>query len=128
MLSGEQKVQECDTTGDAMKTKAGTKKNKTNMQTKSSYLKYLLIILLAYSSATAQSPLINIDLKKEIGDMNPIWAWFGYDEPNYTYMKDGKKLLSEIAALSPVPVFVRTHNLLTTGDGTAALKIGRAHV
>ena len=56
--------------------------------------------------------------------MLPIWAWFGYDEPNYTYMKDGKKLLSEIAALSPVPVYVRTHNLLTSGDGTPALKWG----
>ena len=30
--------------------------------------------------------------------MKPIWAWWGYDEPNYTYMKDGKKLLSEMAA------------------------------
>jgi xylan 1,4-beta-xylosidase len=48
----------------------------------------------------------------------PFWAFFGYDEPNYTYMKDGKVLLSELAALSPVPVFVRAHNLLTTGDGT----------
>ena len=56
--------------------------------------------------------------------MRPIWAWFGYDEPNYTYMKDGKKLLSEIAALSPVPVYVRAHNLLTSGDGTPALKWG----
>ena len=37
-------------------------------------------------------------------------------------MKDGKKLLSEIAALSPHAVHVRVHNLLTTGDGTAALK------
>src|SRR5437660_4415418 len=56
--------------------------------------------------------------------MTPVWAWFGYDEPNYTYMKDGKKLLSELAALSPVPVYVRTHNLLTSGDGTPALKWG----
>ena len=39
-------------------------------------------------------------------------------------LKDGKKLLSELAALSPAPVYVRTHNLLTTGDGTAALKWG----
>ncbi len=39
-------------------------------------------------------------------------------------MKDGKKLLSELAALSPVTVHVRAHNLLTTGDGTAALKWG----
>src|SRR6185436_1069225 len=45
-------------------------------------------------------------------------------EPNYTYMKDGKKLLSEIAALSPVPVYFRAHSLLVTGDGKAALKWG----
>jgi xylan 1,4-beta-xylosidase len=56
--------------------------------------------------------------------MTPMWAWFGNDEPNYAYMTDGKKLLSELAALSPVPVFFRTHNLLTSGDGTAALKWG----
>ena len=56
--------------------------------------------------------------------MKPVWAFFGYDEPNYTYMKDGRKLLSELATLSPVPVYVRTHNLLTTGDGSPALKWG----
>lgn len=39
-------------------------------------------------------------------------------------MKDGKKLLSEIAALSSVPVYVRTHSLLVSGDGEAALKWG----
>jgi xylan 1,4-beta-xylosidase len=60
--------------------------------------------------------------------MKPVWAWFGYDEPNYTYMKDGRKLLSELAALSPVPVYVRAHNLLTTGDGTPALKWGSTNV
>jgi len=87
-------------------------------------MKQLLILLVFYSSAFSQRATLQVDLKKEIGDMKPIWAWFGYDEPNYTYMKDGKKLLSEIAALSPVPVFVRAHNLLTTGDGTAALKWG----
>lgn len=67
---------------------------------------------------------IRVDAARPVGAMAPMWAWFGYDEPNYTYMKDGKKLLSELAALSPVPVYVRTHNLLTTGDGTAALKWG----
>ena len=58
------------------------------------------------------------------GPLKPIWSWFGYDEPNYTYMKDGKKLLSELAELSPVPVYVRAHSLLVTGDGKAALKWG----
>jgi xylan 1,4-beta-xylosidase len=68
--------------------------------------------------------VIRVDAAARIGPMTPMWAWFGYDEPNYTYMKDGRKLLSELAALSPVAVFVRAHNLLTSGDGTAALKWG----
>ena len=67
---------------------------------------------------------ITVDLAQPKGPMQPLWAYFGYDEPNYTYMKDGQKLLTELAALSPVPVYVRAHNLLTTGDGSAALKWG----
>jgi len=67
---------------------------------------------------------IQVDLSKTKAPMKPIWAWFGYDEPNYTYMKDGKKLLTEISQLSKVPVYVRAHSLLVTGDGTAALKWG----
>src|SRR3569832_698833 len=71
---------------------------------------------------------ITVDLHKTITPVKPIWAWFGYDEPNYTYMKDGRKLLSEISALSPVPVYVRTHNLLSSGDGTPALKWGSTNI
>ena len=56
--------------------------------------------------------------------MTQMWAFFGYDEPNYTYTPNGKKLLTELSRLSPVPVFVRTHNLLTTGDGTSSMKWG----
>ena len=67
---------------------------------------------------------IRVETMQKKGAMTPIWAWFGYDEPNYTYTPNGRKLLSEIAAASPVPVYVRTHNLLTTGDGTPALKWG----
>lgn len=67
---------------------------------------------------------IDINCAEEVGDMDPVYAWFGHDEPNYTYMKDGRQLLSELADLSPVPVYVRTHNLLTTGDGQPALKWG----
>jgi xylan 1,4-beta-xylosidase len=67
---------------------------------------------------------IHIDASSRRGPMTPMWAFFGHDEPNYTYMQDGRKLLSELAALSPVPVNVRVHNLLTTGDGTPALKWG----
>ena len=80
---------------------------------------------LAAIAQTAPAPVaITVDVKKPLGPMQPLWAYFGYDEPNYTYMKDGQKLLTELAALSPVPVYVRPHNLLTTGDGTPDLKWG----
>jgi len=81
-------------------------------------------LLICSSFAVAQTVAIQVDLNQQSAPLKPIWAWFGYDEPNYTTMKDGKKLLSEIAALSPVPVYVRAHNLMNTGDGTAALKWG----
>jgi xylan 1,4-beta-xylosidase len=82
------------------------------------------LVITVSAAVQAQQPVIKVDLSKETGNMDPVWAWFGYDEPNYTYMKDGKELLSEIATLSPVPIYVRAHNLLTTGDGTPALKWG----
>lgn len=85
----------------------------------------LICTVMSLQILAQQKPaFIKVDLAKETGDMKPIWAWFGYDEPNYTYMKDGKKLLSELAALSPVPVYVRTHSLLVSGNGEAALKWG----
>lgn len=87
----------------------------------------LLIFVSCQQQKTRQSNNavnIQIDINEKVGEMTPVWAWFGYDEPNYTYMKDGKKLLGEIADLSPVPVYVRAHSLLVTGDGTPALKWG----
>jgi xylan 1,4-beta-xylosidase len=77
------------------------------------------------AQTNAEKPTqIEVDLTKDKGPLKPIWAWFGYDEPNYTYMKDGRKLLTEISQLSKVPVYVRVHSLLVTGDGEAALKWG----
>jgi len=60
--------------------------------------------------------------------MAPIWSFFGFDEPNYAYAPNGKKLLAELSALSPAPVYVRVHNLLTTGDGSPSLKWGSTNV
>ena len=86
----------------------------------------VFLALAVWSSPAAQDPdvKVQIDIRDSLGPMTPMWAFFGYDEPNYTYMKDGQKLLSELAELSPVPVYVRAHNLLTSGDGTPALKWG----
>lgn len=97
------------------------------------YITLLTAFVVWHSPVYAQNKSIDtakilVSLDKDIAPMKPIWAWFGYDEPNYTYMKDGRKLLSEIAALSPVPVFIRTHNLLTSGDGIPALKWGSTNI
>jgi xylan 1,4-beta-xylosidase len=72
----------------------------------------------------AEPVTITVDTSVVRGPMSSMWAWFGYDEPNYTYTANGQKLLAELAAASPSVVHVRTHNLLTTGDGIAALKWG----
>jgi xylan 1,4-beta-xylosidase len=96
-------------------------------------IRFLILALFLFSiRLSAQTTLhvteISVEINNEMGNFKPVWAWFGYDEPNYTYMKDGRKLLSELAALSPVPVYVRVHNLLTSGDGTAAMKWGSTNV
>jgi xylan 1,4-beta-xylosidase len=92
--------------------------------------KIFLLFICFSSSASSQtdSVSITVDITKDKGPMKYIWAWFGYDEPNYTYMKNGEKLLSAIADLSPVSVYVRTHNLMTSGDGTPALKWGSTNM
>lgn len=86
----------------------------------------LFLILLCFENIQAQQPVsIQVDINKVKGKMEPVWAWFGCDEPNYAYMKDGKKLLTELGQIKPsVPVYFRAHNMLTTGDGSASFKWG----
>ena len=84
---------------------------------------------LAGGRASQNEPVtIRVDTTITRGPMYPFWAWFGHDEPNYTYTPNGMKLLSQLQALSPVPVFMRVHNLLTSGDGKPALKWGSTNV
>src|SRR6185436_8925474 len=80
------------------------------------------------NDSTSSFPVnIRVDASKRKGDMRPVWRFFGADEPNFAYMKDGKKLLAELGQLRPGTVYFRTHNLLTTGDGTPALKWGSSN-
>ena len=67
---------------------------------------------------------IAVDASRSAGPLPPVWRFFGADEPNYATMKDGRKLLVELGALRPDQVYFRAHNLLTSGDGTAAFKWG----
>jgi xylan 1,4-beta-xylosidase len=84
-----------------------------------------LAMVPAASLVLAQEPVrIHIDARSTQGSLRPVWKYFGYDEPNYTYAPHGQALVEELGALSPTPVYLRTHNLLTSGDGTPGLKWG----
>ena len=93
----------------------------------------IMLLCAAAISAAAQtsepnSVSIQVDLAKSEGPYTPIYSWFGYDESNYTTMKYGKQLLRELHDLSPVPVYIRAHHLLTSGDGVAELKWSSSNV
>jgi xylan 1,4-beta-xylosidase len=93
----------------------------------------ITFVCAAAMHATAQisesSPVsIQVDLAKVEGPYTPIYSWFGYDESNYTTMKYGKQLLTELHDLSPVPVNIRAHHLLTSGNGVAELKWSSSNV
>jgi xylan 1,4-beta-xylosidase len=97
------------------------------------YLLLLCVLCVATIPARlhAQRQEINIQVHaaaQPTGPYKPIWNFFGADEPNYLYAPNGKKLLGELAALSPVPVYFRPHNLFTTGNGDGSLKWGSTNV
>ena len=78
--------------------------------------------------AQAQPATVAVDLSHKLGPYKPVYAWFGYDEGNYTTMHDGKELLRILRDLSPVPDKERVHHLLTSGNGVAELKWSSTNV
>ena len=81
------------------------------------------------AESAASTPIqVRVHAGNPIGAYTPIWNYFGADEPNYLYSPNGKKLLRELSALSPAPVYFRPHNLLTTGNGDGSLKWGSTNV
>jgi xylan 1,4-beta-xylosidase len=95
----------------------------------------VIVLVLAQRMAFAQAPAeatapvsIQVHAGQSIGAYTPIWNYFGADEPNFLYAPNGRKLLGELSALSPVPVYFRPHNLFTTGNGEGSLKWGSTNV
>ncbi len=94
-------------------------------------LPFVLLLLISTYAWPQQVPKevdIQVHADQSQGALSPIWNYFGYDEPNYTYAVNGRKLLGELGALGAKPAYVRVHNLLTTGDGAASLKWGSTNV
>src|SRR2546423_14289872 len=42
---------------------------------------------------------IRVDAAHPLGELKPIYRFFGADEPNYGTMKDGRKLIAELGKL-----------------------------
>ena len=82
------------------------------------------LVVLAAAPLFGQAVQIRVDAGVKLGAYRPIYSYFGYDEPNYTYSANGKKLIGELTGLSPVRAAIRTHHLLITGDGAPAMKWG----
>jgi xylan 1,4-beta-xylosidase len=71
---------------------------------------------------------ISVDASKPLGEFHPIWRFFGYDECNFTYMPGGQVLLAKLGQLDSQQIYIRCHHLLTSGDGTPAMKWGSTGV
>lgn len=82
----------------------------------------MLGIIPVLASTNSFPVTLRIHVGQSLGELTPTWRFFGYDEADYTYMKDGKKLLSELGAMGGPQVFIRCHHLLTSGDGAYSLK------
>lgn len=94
-------------------------------------MKLYLVCAIALSACglmAQQTVSVAVDARNTVGPNRPFWAYFGYDEPNYTTAENGRKLIRELVDFSPVPVSTRVHNLLTTGDGKSSLKWGSTNV
>jgi hypothetical protein len=42
------------------------------------------------SSSNPFTVTLSVDAAKPQGELKPIWRFFGADEPNYAYMKNGR--------------------------------------
>lgn len=92
----------------------------------------ILAVLLASGGiglrATAEAVTISVFPDDIIGELRPIWNYYGYDEALTTLTPEGQHLLAELNALTAQPIRVRVHHLLTSGDGTLALKWSSTNV
>lgn len=71
---------------------------------------------------------VDVDATASGTPLEPVWAYYGYDEANNTTTAEGRELLQTLAAAHATPVRTRAHFLFNTGDGTPALKWGSTNI
>jgi xylan 1,4-beta-xylosidase len=91
--------------------------------------RWLVFLHLTCGAALAATPVaVTVHADRVAGEIRPIWNYFGYDEAGTTLTREGRDLLGKLNALSDEPVRIRVHHLLTSGDGTLALKWSSTNV
>lgn len=100
------------------------------MTRKTPYLFLITIIIFGCSQreTVKSANIIKVHADQPVGQLNKIWQFYGYDEGNYTFSKEGKGLLTEIAKISHGTSHIRCHHLLTSGDGSTWLKWSSTNV
>jgi xylan 1,4-beta-xylosidase len=86
------------------------------------------LILSFAATAHAQTVPVTVHADRVVGEIRPIWNYFGYDEAGTTLTREGRDLLQKLNALSQEPIRIRVHHLLTSGDGALALKWSSTNV
>lgn len=88
-------------------------------------------LLALTSSAGAQTPEVvnvSVDATTSGSPMQRVWPFYGYDEINYTTTAEGQALIDTLVAAHTAPVYIRSHYLFNSGDGSPALKWGSTNV
>ncbi len=90
---------------------------------------HLILLSLVFSTVLHAEPVrVTVYADRVVGEIRPIWSFFGYDEAGTTLTSEGRHLLGELNELSEEPIRIRVHHLLTSGDGTLALKWSSTNV
>ncbi|KAB8286979.1 glycosyl hydrolase family 39 [Bifidobacterium ramosum] len=71
---------------------------------------------------------ITIDTSHVVGNLDHSWRYLGYDECNYTYMPEGKALLTKFGDLPDAPYYVRTHFMFCNGSCHGTQKFGSTNL
>lgn len=93
------------------------------------FLELLLLCICSTAIARAADNVsVEVDARIPGARLRQVWAYFGYDEVNYTTAPESMDLLRTLGSLHDDAVHIRTHFLFNTGDGTSALKWGSTNL
>jgi len=81
-----------------------------------------LITLCINTTSEAKSIQIEVDSTSPGKPIKHVWSFWGFDECNFTYTENSRELMKTLSISNKDPVYIRSHFLLNTGDGTPALK------